>query len=172
MPVLQKVNQAQVPSAPAHPIVADNWQFILSDKGRDTTFINYLVGALQPTIGVVYPDTYVRAPGMRFHPIYHKEMMHTGWDVTFKDPKEFTIEQLLDRLAQAFEVEDHQTGFTERAGNFIKLDLTPRFIKNASLWSVTLCHFKREGSIWIQGSTGASTSEHVHIGIRAHGQVV
>jgi hypothetical protein len=172
MPVLEKVNKAQVPPLPERPKIAENWRFIISDRGRDTTFINYVVAALQPVVGMVYPDTYVRAPGMRFHPVYHRQMEHTGWDVVFKEPREFTVDQLKDRLSVSFDIQSVEEDYNDRSGNYVKFLMTPKFIKNASLWKVVLCHFARNGSVWKQGSTGASKGEHVHIGIRAHGQVV
>lgn len=172
MPVLETINKAQAPQAPKPNLVSEDWRFIISDKGRDTVFINYLVAALRPVVGTVYPDTYVRAPGMRFHPIYKKSMPHNGWDVVFIEPREFTLEQLKTALESSFKVQTLETGFNERSGNFITITAIPKFIENASLWVITLCHLQKQGAIWSQGSTGASTGDHVHIGIRVHGQVV
>lgn len=172
MPVLETINKAQAPQALTNVQIAEDWRFIISDKGKDTVFINYLIAALRPAVGTVYPNTYVRAPGMRFHPVYRKNVAHNGWDVVFAEPREFTLEQLKETLEKAFEVQSIETGSNERAGNYITVTAIPRFVKQKSLWVINMCHFNREGALWCQGSTGASTGDHVHIGIRVHGQVV
>jgi hypothetical protein len=144
---------------------------IVSYEGVDTTFINYLVRALMPILGDVAPGTFVKAPGKRFHPVYHKWMSHNGWDVVFKNPRKFNISELTKQLNLWFKVVSVDTGSDARSGNFIKLNVSPLFIDHPSTWNVVLCHFNMVSENYIQGSTGASTGDHVHIGIRVHGQV-
>lgn len=169
---------------PSHDVPA-NWRFIIPvcDKKsftRDGCFVNYIVAALQDLVGAVDPNTQVKAPGKRFHPILKKWMDHKGWDVTFHDTKSFTLDAFDAHVKQYFSnYKREAAAYDEKGGGgwFIKFTGVPSTgCKSASRWTITLCHFKVTANnpnqgLWTQGKTGLATGDHVHIGIQINGQI-
>jgi len=98
--------------------------------------------------------------GMRFHPIYHKSMVHNGIDLSV--PIGTKVYAMLDGVIK-------RIGYDKRSGNFVIIDHGD--------FTVSYCHLSKvlvkvgeqvkAGQITcLVGSTGCSTGSHLHYGVR------
>lgn len=101
--------------------------------------------------------------GMRFHPIFHKNMLHNGVDL--KAYYENVYSMMPGRVVRV--------GYDKRSGNYV-------IIQSAD-YTISYCHLSKAyvnindfvsagACIALSGNTGTSTGPHLHLTVRKGGQ--
>ena len=103
--------------------------------------------------------------GMRFHPVYHKQMLHNGIDLQARYEPVYSI----------FPGRVIRIGYDNRSGNFITIQ--------SADYTIIYCHLSKiivkQGGfieagtpIAISGNSGASTGPHLHLTVKNNGKAV
>ena len=103
--------------------------------------------------------------GMRFHPVYHKKMLHNGIDLQARYEPVYSI----------FPGRVIRIGYDSRSGNFVTIQ--------SADYTISYCHLSKtivsQGSfieagtpIAISGNSGASTGPHLHLTVKNNGKAV
>lgn len=103
--------------------------------------------------------------GMRMHPIYHKNMMHNGVDLSAN----------YDVVYSMFPGRVIRIGYDDRSGNFVTIQ--------SGSFTVSYCHLSKvyvhqndyvEAGALIcrSGNTGASTGPHLHLTTKKDGKAI
>ena len=103
--------------------------------------------------------------GMRFHPIYHKNMMHNGVDLRARYEPVFSM----------FPGTVIRVGYDNRSGKFVTVQTGD--------YTISYCHLSKQyvmvgdyvdaGTIiCVSGNTGASTGPHLHLTTKKDGKAI
>ena len=101
--------------------------------------------------------------GMRFHPVYHKRIMHDGIDLSARYEKVYSM----------FSGTAIKVGQDSRSGKFVTV--------RTGDYTISYCHLSQQlvkenafvdagTNIAISGNTGASTGPHLHITAKKDGK--
>ena len=141
---------------------------VAAQQGPDCGTTPAATGPWRPPFAQAYTRT---SPfGMRFHPIYHRWRLHSGADlVSLPEPgpvlaaHDGTVTAAGSRGSYGNAVDiDHGAGVLTRYAHLARID--PTIAVGATL---------RAGDrIGVEGSTGASTGNHLHFEIRLNGEPV
>ena len=141
---------------------------VAAQQGTDCGTTLAATGPWRPPFAQAYART---SPfGMRFHPIYHRWRLHSGADlVSLPEPgpvlaaHDGTVTAAGSRGSYGNAVDiDHGAGVLTRYAHLARID--PTIAVGATL---------RAGDrIGVEGSTGASTGNHLHFEIRLNGEPV
>lgn len=103
--------------------------------------------------------------GMRFHPIYHKNMMHNGVDLTAYYEPVFSM----------FPGTVIRVGYDNRSGKFVTVQTGNYTISycHLSMQYVKVGDYVNAGDIIsVSGNTGASTGPHLHLTTKKDGKAI
>ena len=98
--------------------------------------------------------------GMRFHPVYHKNMPHNGIDLSV--PVGTKVYAMMDGVVK-------RVGYDSRSGNFVVIDHGDYTVTYCHLSKVLVKkgeHVRAGQTTCLSGNTGASTGSHLHYGLK------